>query len=40
MYEYRAVVENVVDGDTVDLAIDVGFKLCTRQRVRLAGCRA
>jgi micrococcal nuclease len=37
MYEYRAIVENVVDGDTIDLSIDVGFKLTTRQRVRLAG---
>jgi micrococcal nuclease len=35
-YEYRATVENVVDGDTVDLVIDLGFKIASRQRVRLA----
>lgn len=35
-YEYKATVENVVDGDTVDLVIDLGFKISTRQRVRLA----
>ena len=36
MYEYKATVENVVDGDTVDVAVDLGFKVSTRQRVRLA----
>lgn len=35
-YEYKATVSNVVDGDTVDLVIDVGFKINVRQRVRLA----
>lgn len=35
-YEYKAIVENVVDGDTIDVAIDLGFKIQTRQRVRLA----
>lgn len=36
MYQYRAVVENVVDGDTIDVSVDLGFKVGTRQRVRLA----
>lgn len=36
MYQYRAVVENVVDGDTIDVSVDLGFKVLTRQRVRLA----
>ena len=36
MYEYKATVENVVDGDTVDVLVDLGFKTSTRQRVRLA----
>lgn len=36
MYEYKAIVENVVDGDTVDVSVDLGFKMLTRQRVRLA----
>lgn len=38
MYEYivREVVK-VVDGDTVDLMIDLGFNMFTVQRIRLAG---
>jgi len=36
MYEYRARVEYVVDGDSVDAVIDVGFKTDIRQRLRLA----
>lgn len=36
MYQYKATVENVVDGDTIDVSIDVGFKITIRQRVRLA----
>lgn len=35
-YEYKATVENVVDGDTIDASIDLGFKVSTRQRMRLA----
>lgn len=35
MYTYRAVVENVVDGDTVDLSIDLGFDVWFKARVRL-----
>lgn len=35
-YEYTATVENVVDGDTLDLSVDLGFKIKTAQRVRLA----
>jgi micrococcal nuclease len=36
MYEYAALVTNVVDGDTIDVVVDVGFKIQTRQRLRLA----
>ncbi len=36
MYQFKAKVENVVDGDTLDLVVDLGFKISTRQRVRLA----
>lgn len=36
MFEYRANVFNVVDGDTLDVEVDLGFKICTKQRVRLA----
>ena len=37
MHEYRATVERVVDGDTVDFDIDLGFHVRTRQRCRLLG---
>lgn len=37
MWEYRAWVVNVVDGDTLDLDIDLGFWLTSRRRVRLLG---
>ena len=37
MYEYRARVTRVVDGDTVDLLIDLGFNIHIKQRVRLDG---
>lgn len=36
MYEYRAKVINVVDGDTVDVDIDLGFDIILRdERVRI-----
>lgn len=37
MYEYKAKVVNVVDGDTVDLVVDIGFYLTTKIRARLIG---
>lgn len=37
LYTYKAKIINVVDGDTVDAAIDVGFTLTTIHRVRLLG---
>jgi|TARA_R110002074_G_scaffold114847_4_gene245532 micrococcal nuclease len=38
MYEYRATVVNVVDGDTVDVDIDLGFGVCMKdERVRIMG---
>ncbi len=27
MYEYRARLLNVVDGDTIDVEVDLGFKM-------------
>lgn len=39
-YTYKATVQRVVDGDTVDLCIDLGFRLTTQLRVRLAGIDA
>ena len=37
MYTYHATVDRVVDGDTMDLIIDLGFKITTNQRIRLRG---
>ena len=37
MYEYRAEVRRVVDGDTVDVTIDCGFNIHIKERVRLSG---
>ena len=36
MYNYRATVLRVVDGDTVDLLIDLGFNISIKVRGRLA----
>jgi endonuclease YncB( thermonuclease family) len=40
MYEYKAYVERVVDGDTVDLTIDLGFHTYVVKRVRLSRINA
>ena len=38
MYEYKATIVKVVDGDTVDVDIDLGFDVWLRnQRIRLYG---
>lgn len=38
MYEYKCKLRRVVDGDTVDIDIDLGFDIwLTNQRVRLYG---
>ena len=37
MYKYNAKVLKVIDGDTVDLEIDLGFKVSFKTRVRLIG---
>ena len=38
MYEYRATLLKIVDGDTVDVSIDLGFGVVlANQRVRLYG---
>jgi len=36
-YVYRCVITRVVDGDTVDADIDLGFNLFTKDRIRLSG---
>lgn len=35
MFEYRALITNVVDGDTFDMDIDLGFNIHIHERVRL-----
>lgn len=37
MYEYKARVKRVVDGDTVDFVVDLGFKIHTTIRTRFLG---
>jgi micrococcal nuclease len=40
MYEYTAKLERIVDGDTVDVDIDLGFDIHIKKRVRLYGINA
>ena len=35
-FVFKAAVHNVVDGDTIDVLIDLGFGIYTQQRLRLA----
>ena len=39
-YCYSATVLRVVDGDTLDLALDLGFRIVSTQRCRLRGINA
>ncbi len=36
MYIYKAIIKNVVDGDTIDVTIDLGFSIYHSIRIRLA----
>lgn len=40
MYEYRSTVLRVVDGDTIDCRVDLGFDVGMDMRLRLAGLDA
>jgi len=40
MYEYHAIVDRVVDGDTIDVTIDLGFHAHIKTRVRMEGMNA
>jgi micrococcal nuclease len=40
MYQYEAIVEKVIDGDTVDIFVDLGFSVWYRERIRLIGIDA
>lgn len=37
MYTYKAQVLRVIDGDTVDLLVEVGFNIKIKERFRLYG---
>jgi micrococcal nuclease len=36
-YQYKGTVHRVVDGDTLDVWIDLGFRIVVHQRLRLFG---
>ena len=40
MYIYNAKLDRVVDGDTVDALIDVGFDIWVKKRIRFMGVDA
>lgn len=37
MYQYNATLLNIIDGDTLDMDIDMGFNVRIKQRLRLIG---
>ena len=39
-YVYRAEILRVLDGDTVDVNVDLGFGVYTKQRLRIYGVNA
>lgn len=40
MYKYKAIVNRIVDGDTVNLTIDLGFRMTMTANCRLAKINA
>ena len=40
MYRYNAKLDRVVDGDTIDAVIDLGFEITIKKRIRLGGINA
>ena len=37
MYTYKIKLDRVVDGDTIDAEIDLGFDISTKKRIRFMG---
>ena len=37
MYTYKAKLDRIIDGDTVDAHIDLGFDITIHKRIRLTG---
>lgn len=40
LYQYRARVTHIVDGDTIDVELDLGFDIIYKSRVRFLGINA
>ena len=40
MYNYKIFLTKVVDGDTIDAEIDLGFDIKVKKRIRFAGINA
>lgn len=40
MYEYRANLKRVIDGDTIEAVIDLGFNIKFVEKIRLLGINA
>ena len=40
MYTYKIKLDRVIDGDTVDANIDLGFDVSVKKRIRLQGINA
>ena len=37
MYTYKAKLDRVIDGDTIDVNMDLGFDISVHKRIRLVG---
>jgi len=37
MYQYKVELDRVIDGDTIDCRIDLGFDISTKKRIRFVG---
>jgi micrococcal nuclease len=40
LYHYKAKVDRIIDGDTIDVTLDLGFDLHMQGRIRFAGINA
>jgi len=40
MYSYRATINRIIDGDTVEVTIDLGFSISFKQIIRIYGINA
>lgn len=40
MYEYKCFTIRVIDGNTIDAEVDLGFNILVRQRIKLHGVKS